>query len=115
MQPMIQATSNPLVVDMRRERILVDNGWGEKFVPSFGSFPGLEAKLRRAGIMPETIDLVVTLHGHVDHIGGLVSTWCATPDPENATLRAITQPALVVSAATTPWCRRTTPTQCSRL
>jgi pimeloyl-ACP methyl ester carboxylesterase len=28
-----------------------------------------------------------------------VITWCATPDPENATLRAITQPALVVSGS----------------
>jgi pimeloyl-ACP methyl ester carboxylesterase len=26
-------------------------------------------------------------------------TWCATPDPEHATLRAITQPALVVSGS----------------
>ena len=73
MQPVIQATSNPLVVDTGRERILVDNGWGEKFGPSFGSFPGLEANLRRAGITPESIDMVVTSHGHVDHIGGLVT------------------------------------------
>jgi pimeloyl-ACP methyl ester carboxylesterase len=28
-----------------------------------------------------------------------VITWCATPDPEHATLRAITQPALVVSGS----------------
>jgi pimeloyl-ACP methyl ester carboxylesterase len=26
-------------------------------------------------------------------------TWCATPDPEHAALRAITQPALVVSGS----------------
>jgi len=73
MQPVIQVTSNPLVVDTGRQRILVDNGWGEKFGPSFGSFPGLEANLRRAGITSESIDLVVTSHGHVDHIGGLVT------------------------------------------
>jgi hypothetical protein len=30
MQPVIQATSNILVVDTGRERILVDTGWGEK-------------------------------------------------------------------------------------
>src|ERR1700722_18167613 len=50
MQPMIQVTNNILVVDTGRERILVDSGFGEKLGPSFGSFPGLEANLRRAGI-----------------------------------------------------------------
>jgi glyoxylase-like metal-dependent hydrolase (beta-lactamase superfamily II) len=73
MQPVIQSTSNMLVVDTGRERILVDTGFGEKLGPSFGSFPGLEANLRRAGITPESIDLVVTSHGHLDHIGGLVT------------------------------------------
>ena len=71
MQPVIQATNNPLVVDTRRERILVDTGFGEKIGPPFGSFPRLEANLRRAGITPESIDLVVISHGHLDHIGGL--------------------------------------------
>jgi glyoxylase-like metal-dependent hydrolase (beta-lactamase superfamily II) len=73
MQPVIQATSNILVVDTGRERILVDTGFGEKLGPSFGRFPGLEANLRRAGITPESIDLVVMSHGHYDHIGGLVT------------------------------------------
>src|SRR3984893_13088093 len=72
MQPVIQATNNILVVDTGRERILVDTGFGEKLGPSFGSFPGLQGNLRRAGIAPESIDLVVTSHGHLDHIGGLV-------------------------------------------
>jgi glyoxylase-like metal-dependent hydrolase (beta-lactamase superfamily II) len=73
MQPVIQATNNMLVVDTGRERILVDTGFGEKRGPSFGSFPGLEANLRGAGITPESIDLVVISHGHLDHIGGLVT------------------------------------------
>src|ERR1700676_1233623 len=73
MQPVIQATSSILVVDTGRERILVDTGFGEKLGPSFGSFPGLQAHLRRAGIAPESIDLVVTSHGHLDHIGGFVT------------------------------------------
>ena len=47
MQPMIQVTNNILVVDTGRERIIVDSGFGEKLGPSFGSFPGLEANLRR--------------------------------------------------------------------
>jgi glyoxylase-like metal-dependent hydrolase (beta-lactamase superfamily II) len=73
MQPVIQITNNMLVVDTGRERILVDSGFGEKLGPSFGSFPALQANLRRAGITPESIDLVVTSHGHLDHIGGLVT------------------------------------------
>src|SRR6202045_2522498 len=72
MQPAIQITNNILVVDTGRERILVDSGFGEKLGPSYGSFPGLEANLRRAGISPESVDLVVTSHGHLDHIGGFV-------------------------------------------
>src|SRR5271168_4539440 len=73
MPPVIQATNNPLVVNTGRERILVDTGFGEKIGPPFGSFPQLEANLVRAGITPESIDLVVISHGHLDHIGGLVS------------------------------------------
>jgi glyoxylase-like metal-dependent hydrolase (beta-lactamase superfamily II) len=73
MQPVIQITNNILVVDTGRERILVDSGFGEKLGPSFGKFPGLKANLRRAGIAPESIDLVVTTHGHLDHIGGLLT------------------------------------------
>src|ERR1700726_5218463 len=73
MQPVIQITANPLVLDTGRERILVDTGFGEKLGPSYGSFPELGANLRRAGITPESIDLAVTSHGHLDHIGGLVT------------------------------------------
>lgn len=73
MPPVIQATNNPLVVDTGRERLLVDTGFGEKIGPPFGSFPGLEENLRRAGITPASIDLVVISHCHLDHIGGLVT------------------------------------------
>jgi glyoxylase-like metal-dependent hydrolase (beta-lactamase superfamily II) len=73
MQPVIQITTNVLVVDTGREHILIDTGFGEELGPTFGSFPGLEANLRRAGITPESIDLVVMSHGHLDHIGGLMT------------------------------------------
>src|SRR6201987_936671 len=71
--PMAQGTSNILVVDTGRERILIDSGWGEKLGPAFGNFPKLQTNLQRAGIAPDSIDLVVVSHGHLDHIGGLVS------------------------------------------
>src|SRR6201987_1257271 len=73
MEPMVQGTSNILVVDTGRERILIDSGWGEKLGPAFGNFAKLQANLQRAGITPESIDLVVTSHGHLDHIGGLAT------------------------------------------
>jgi glyoxylase-like metal-dependent hydrolase (beta-lactamase superfamily II) len=66
-------TNNILVVDTGAQRIVVDSGFGEKLGPSFGNFPGLEANLRRAGIPTESVDLVVTSHGHLDHIGGFVT------------------------------------------
>jgi glyoxylase-like metal-dependent hydrolase (beta-lactamase superfamily II) len=73
MQPVVQVSNNVLVVDTGRERILVDTGFGEELGPSFGSFPRLEANMRRAEITPDSIDMVVISHGHLDHIGGLVT------------------------------------------
>jgi glyoxylase-like metal-dependent hydrolase (beta-lactamase superfamily II) len=73
LEPMVQGTSNILVVDTGRERILIDSGWGEKLGPAFGNFPKLQTNLQRAGITPDSIDLVVVSHGHLDHIGGLVT------------------------------------------
>jgi glyoxylase-like metal-dependent hydrolase (beta-lactamase superfamily II) len=47
-------------------------GWIVDRAPCFRR-RSLEANLRRAGIAPDSIDLVVTSHGHLDHIGGLVT------------------------------------------
>ena len=70
MQPVIQATNNPLVVDTGRERSLSTPA--SVISTQLGSFPRLGANLGR----PESargIDLVVISPGHLDHIGGLVT------------------------------------------
>lgn len=56
------------------------------------------AFLKRAKVRTEDRD---TENGSAvtDPQAKAVITWCATPDPKNATLRAITQPALVVSGS----------------
>jgi glyoxylase-like metal-dependent hydrolase (beta-lactamase superfamily II) len=73
MGPTVQGTSNILVVDTGSQRILVDSGWGEKLGPAFGNFSKLQTNLQRAGITADSIDLVVVSHGHLDHVGGLVT------------------------------------------
>ncbi|MGO4287844.1 MBL fold metallo-hydrolase, partial [Bosea sp. TAB14] len=62
-----------LFVDTGTHRILVDSGFGEKLGPLFGNYSYLQANLRRAGISPDSIDLVIISHGHVDHIAGLLN------------------------------------------
>jgi glyoxylase-like metal-dependent hydrolase (beta-lactamase superfamily II) len=73
LKPINQFTCNMLVVDTGREKILVDTGFGEVLGPKFGQFSDLKANLLRAGIPPESIDVVLTTHGHIDHIAGIVS------------------------------------------
>jgi glyoxylase-like metal-dependent hydrolase (beta-lactamase superfamily II) len=73
LKPVNQFTCNMLVVDTGREKILVDTGFGEVLGPKFGNFSDLKANLLRAGIPPESIDVVLTTHGHIDHIAGIVS------------------------------------------
>ena len=84
MSPTVQGTAHALIVDTGRERILVDCGWGEKFGPALGNFGRLGANLQRAGISLDSIDLVVLSHGHLDHIGGLI-TKTGTPAFSKAT------------------------------
>jgi glyoxylase-like metal-dependent hydrolase (beta-lactamase superfamily II) len=73
LKPTSQFTSNILVIDTEKERVLVDTGFGEVLGPQSGSSSSLIPNLRRAGITPESIDVVVITHAHVDHIGGIIS------------------------------------------
>jgi hypothetical protein len=52
MQPVIQATNNPLVVDTGRERILVDTGFGEKNRSTLRQLSPASGELGQSGNCP---------------------------------------------------------------
>jgi len=65
---------NVALVDIGRERILVDAGSGPDFVATMGK---LGERLEGAGIGVDTVTRVVFTHAHVDHIGGVIDPFGA--------------------------------------
>lgn len=70
-------TYTPVLVNTGRELVLFDTGNGtlaEEIEAMRGRLPPgqLLQRLAEAGYKPEDIDIVVTTHGHPDHIGGLI-------------------------------------------
>jgi glyoxylase-like metal-dependent hydrolase (beta-lactamase superfamily II) len=69
---------NCLLVRSGSRTALLDTGAGAELGVEWGEPVGqLQDSLRRTGIGPDEIDVVVVSHGHADHIGGLT-----TPPPE---------------------------------
>jgi glyoxylase-like metal-dependent hydrolase (beta-lactamase superfamily II) len=68
-----QFTNNLLVVDTPTDRVLVDTGFGDVLGPASGQFPWLVQNLRRAGIPPESVTMVIITHVHLDHVAGIVT------------------------------------------
>ncbi|MEW6454466.1 MAG: MBL fold metallo-hydrolase [Pseudomonadota bacterium] len=73
LEPAPQFTNNMLVVDTPTDRVLVDTGFGDVLGPNSGQFPWLVQNLRRAGIPPESITMVIITHIHLDHVAGIVT------------------------------------------
>lgn len=67
---------NCLLVIGRGKRILIDTGVGRKNDPKFCDIYGIERRptliesLKRYGLGPEDIDIVINTHLHFDHAGG---------------------------------------------
>jgi glyoxylase-like metal-dependent hydrolase (beta-lactamase superfamily II) len=77
-----EMSQNILYIDNAGRRILIDSGEGT-LVPDQ---PGkLLERLTMAGIAPQTIDMVILTHFHMDHIGGLLDA-AGYPNFPNARL-----------------------------
>lgn len=65
---------NPLLVRVAGKLVLIDAGLGDS-AGELGSSAGrLQESLRRTGVRPEEIDIVIVTHAHPDHIGGLTQS-----------------------------------------
>jgi glyoxylase-like metal-dependent hydrolase (beta-lactamase superfamily II) len=62
---------NCMLVRADGQAVLIDTGLGPYEHPFGGAGGELENELRRAGVTPDEVAVVVLTHGHPDHIGGL--------------------------------------------
>ncbi|MFP4082606.1 MAG: MBL fold metallo-hydrolase [Candidatus Aminicenantes bacterium] len=72
----IKLGMNSILVDTKKELILVETGMGAEIDPKFQEFysvernPGLVPSMQKLGFQPEDIDIVINTHLHFDHCGG---------------------------------------------
>lgn len=72
----IELGMNAMLVDTKKEVILVETGMGAEIDPKLSEFysvernPGLIPLLEEKGYRPEDIDYVINTHLHFDHCGG---------------------------------------------
>lgn len=72
----IQLGLNSILINTRKELILVETGMGEEFDQKFFDFysvrkkPGLIASLEKRGYLAKDINFVINTHLHFDHCGG---------------------------------------------
>lgn len=63
-----KAPLNFLLIDTGKNKILIDAGFGEEYLPERGQ---LLKQLQEEKISPAEIHAVIITHGHLDHIGGI--------------------------------------------
>src|ERR1700682_1143021 len=68
---MLDGSETGFLVNTGKQLILVDAGAGTWF--GGGALGRLAGRLRRAGYVPEDVDLVLVTHLHSDHVGGLTT------------------------------------------
>lgn len=63
---------NAMLVKTGNAVVLIDAGSGDLIGPAGGK---LEANLRASGVTPEQVTHVILTHAHLDHMGGLKTSW----------------------------------------
>lgn len=65
----VEASINTFLFHLNGKTIMIDAGTSELYGPSLGHLP---ANLRRQGVGPKSIDVILITHIHTDHTGGLM-------------------------------------------
>ncbi|MEL6476370.1 MAG: MBL fold metallo-hydrolase [Pseudomonadota bacterium] len=75
------AHTNHVLIDTGAEKVLVDIGSGERFMPSAGR---LSSNLDAAGIDPSEITHIILTHAHPDHCWGMIDDFDEVRMPDAA-------------------------------
>ena len=81
----VPTSVNAFLVRMGKHLVLVDTGGTPAMDPALGN---IQARLKEAGVKPESIEVILITHFHGDHIGGLL-----TPSGQRAFPNAVVRVA----------------------